>query len=78
MVGGGRGRGLEAPVFPPPPLGGGVADPRPDGFPGLLDRHRAAMQVIQYEATTEDERWMLLEAVVWPSDVILEMQREAA
>lgn len=46
--------------------------------PGLAERHHAAMEVIRHQDTDVGERWALLEMVVWPSDVLLEMQEEAA
>jgi hypothetical protein len=55
---------------------GGATSSAPEPSPGLMERHRAALPLLK-EASVE-ERWALLEAVVWPSDVLAEMQAEAA
>ena len=47
-------------------------------FAAMKQRHDAAMEIIKHQHTSVEERYALLEQVVWPSDVLLEMQAEAA
>lgn len=57
---------------------GGREPSAPSPSPGLMERHRAAMSIVA--SLGFDERWALLEAVVWPSDEMLayEAGRDAA
>jgi hypothetical protein len=59
-------------------VSGGISGSAPEPSAALMERHRAAMHVIQTEVTSVDERYALLEAVVWPSEAIEEMQRKEA
>ena len=51
------------------PVGGPESAPVPSVT--LMERHRAAMQVID-TCGTESERWDLLSAVVWPESAELQ------
>lgn len=65
----------EEPTPAPRVLGGLVTVDSPKPSVGLMERHRAAMDIVQ--TLSQEERYDLLFAVVWPSDERLQ-DKEAA